>query len=194
MNTKKCEKCGWVFPITFTERKCRWCGTPFKYDICSECGEFKEIYRQNKCRECVVMLDCKYKAERRFMAKSNATGKLARWLNSIAKVPKPIRMLTEEEWLEACRYFGKCAICNNDEITTRAFFVPFSMGGRYAAWNIIPMCDHCATEYKKEQNPFIKYNKKLLAKYTRLEKRGLEDINKVFEYLERKLKDELDRR
>ncbi len=194
MYTKTCEKCGWVFPITYKEKKCRWCGTPFKYDICVDCGEFKAIYAKGFCKECLFARDYKYKATRKFLAKSDSVGKLAYWLNRIEAIPKPIRRLTEEEWVEACRYFGKCAICNTDEITTRAFFVPFKLGGRYAAWNVIPVCDFCATELSsKKENPFMRYNKKLVSNNSRLKRRGLDDINNVYEYLERKLKDELDR-
>lgn len=79
------------------------------------------------------------------------------WLSMIAKVPQPLRTLTEEEWIAACVHFGKCAICRHESIDARAMFVAFALGGRYAAWNVIPVCEHCATALKHQQNPFIKY-------------------------------------
>ena len=82
----------------------------------------------------------------------------ANWLSLIAKVPQPLKTLTDDEWIAACLHFGKCAICRNESVDARGFFIPFSFGGRYAAWNVIPVCDKCATALKFQQNPFIKYD------------------------------------
>ena len=84
--------------------------------------------------------------------------KFDRWLDLIKQVPKPLKTLTEDEWIAACRYFGKCATCGNESIDARAFFITFALGGRYAAWNVIPVCDKCATALRRQQNPFIKYS------------------------------------
>lgn len=80
-----------------------------------------------------------------------------KWLGKIAKVPQPLKTLTQEEWVAACTHFGECAICHNESIDARGMFVAFGLGGRYAAWNVIPICDECATALRYQQNPFIKY-------------------------------------
>ena len=79
------------------------------------------------------------------------------WLAMISKVPKPIRTLTQEEWIRACVHFGKCAVCRNESIDARAFFIHFALGGRYAEWNVIPVCEKCAIALRRQQNPFISY-------------------------------------
>ena len=90
--------------------------------------------------------------------KEKVTKSLNDWLALIEQVPKPIKTLTEKQWLDTCSYFKKCAYCSNEAITARSFFISFKLGGRYAAWNIIPVCDKCALQNKRQQNPWIKYN------------------------------------
>jgi hypothetical protein len=63
--------------------------------------------------------------------------------------------MSEQQWLEACNYFNGCAICGSEDIETREFFVPFSKGGRYTAWNMFPLCGKCAIHTKPAANPFI---------------------------------------
>lgn len=63
--------------------------------------------------------------------------------------------LTEKDWLEACSYFGGCAICGNEHIETRHFLLPFKEGGRYAAWNVFPLCLKCSVVTKNYKNPFL---------------------------------------
>lgn len=77
------------------------------------------------------------------------------WMTKVSKVE--LHTLTEEEWLKACRYFGKCALCPSERIDARSFFISFELGGRYAAWNVLPVCELCANDMKRSQNPFIHY-------------------------------------
>jgi hypothetical protein len=63
--------------------------------------------------------------------------------------------LTEQQWIEACRFFGGCAICGSEHIDTRGFFIRFKDGGRYAVWNILPLCSNCNTLHKRQPNLFI---------------------------------------
>ena len=80
----------------------------------------------------------------------------------ISKVRKPIKTLTEDEWIRACAHFGSCATCGASSIDARGMFIPFKFGGRYAAWNIIPLCDKCATAIKFQHNPFIRYKPNII--------------------------------
>jgi hypothetical protein len=76
------------------------------------------------------------------------------WKARIAKVPKNYPTLTEDQWMAACRHFGGCAQCGSENIEARGFFVAFKDGGRYCDWNVIPMCDRCAADWKLCPNPF----------------------------------------
>lgn len=65
-----------------------------------------------------------------------------------------MKVMTEEQWLETCSYFEGCCICGDEHIETREFFVPFQEGGRYAVWNILPMCGTCGKTTRTVKNPF----------------------------------------
>lgn len=105
-------------------------------------------------RETDATLRCRnWRAKQRLALEQTFT----RWLELIAKVPPPLKTLTQDDWIKACRYFGKCAICEDESIDARAFFVAFSFGGRYANWNVIPVCEKCAVTLRRKQNPFIRY-------------------------------------
>jgi len=65
------------------------------------------------------------------------------------------KLMSEQEWLATCAYFDGCAICGEEYIETREFFVKFVEGGRYASWNMFPMCSNCATKVRLAANPFI---------------------------------------
>jgi hypothetical protein len=88
--------------------------------------------------------------------------------------------MSENEWLSVCAYFEGCAICGEEHIETRQFLVPFKDGGRYASWNILPMCEKCSGVAKKYDNPFRWLHKSLGNAY----KMGLTDErkNKILEY------------
>lgn len=93
------------------------------------------------------------------------------------------KILSESEWYAACKHFGGCAICGNESIEARAFFVPFGDGGRYTAWNIIPACGKCGVEAKINDNPF-KWMTGLNAKNVGL---TTERANKIIAYLEQQI-------
>lgn len=79
-----------------------------------------------------------------------------KWLELSNKTFKP---MTEEEWLQTCAYFGGCAICGDEYIAKREFFVPFQSGGHYTAWNMIPMCEKCGRVTRYQENPFKWFDK-----------------------------------
>jgi hypothetical protein len=117
------------------------------------------------------------------------------WLALIASVPTPVKMLTQDQWLEACRYFGKCALCNSENIDTRGFFIPFKLGGRYTAWNILPVCELCANDMRRQLNPFITYNGPLHRKWNHPTKPAIrnnykaDNLEKAVAYLKPKLEE-----
>lgn len=171
-----CKKCGWEFPNSFTKSKCKFCGTEFDYQHCSKCdGWFplSEFYRyksgRNKgclnkvCKKCTferkriwdkLFPEQNLERVKRFMNERRrvADSRYADWVDMTNIKFKP---MTEQQWIEACRYFDGCAICGAEEIEVREFFIPFQQGGRYTAWNMFPMCGKCAVHTKSSGNPFI---------------------------------------
>lgn len=188
MNTKKCKRCGWEYAIDYPERLCRFCHLAFDINWCVRCGNLAERSYSNiyYCKECCVDLRRAYHYISTTVDQSEYAIKFAEWLRLIAAVPTPYTMLTEQEWIKACKYFGKCAICTEDEISTRQFFVPFSSGGRYTAWNIIPVCDLCATEKRRTPNPFKMF---ATEKNFRLAQRGLDNFPRVLKYLKERFEE-----
>lgn len=172
MNTKKCEGCGWIYPLTYPERRCRFCGTEFKYRFCAKCGNYERLGPSGICRKCESKRVMAARSPEYNVAQvelwrqrniQRAEHKFDSWLKLIAAVPQPLKILTQEEWIAACSHFDRCALCGHSEIAARAFFIAFRFGGRYAAWNVIPVCEKCATVLKKPNNPFMKYDKEVLA-------------------------------
>lgn len=159
--TKVCSKCGWEFPVTSKGRNCRFCKTPFLEGFCASCGTYGKFATGTPhCKKCHSKKtnDPKYNYRKYQKPLEEAEDRFDEWLHVISKVPLPARTLTQDEWLEACAYFGKCAVCSSEEIAARSFFVTFKFGGRYANWNIIPVCEKCATSLVHQQNPFIHYH------------------------------------
>jgi hypothetical protein len=76
------------------------------------------------------------------------------WKKKISTIPKDYPTLTEEQWMRACRHFNGCAQCGDEDIEARGFFIQFKEGGRYCDWNIIPLCQKCAADWKLSPNPF----------------------------------------
>jgi hypothetical protein len=89
----------------------------------------------------------------------------------IAKIPEPYTYITNDQWLETCAHFKGCALCGEDEtgnrgIDARGYFITPQEGGKYCVWNVIPMCEYCATAQRTQPNLFRMYN-------TRLGKKGM---------------------
>ncbi|MNH35596.1 hypothetical protein D3C79_962960 [compost metagenome] len=51
-------------------------------------------------------------------------------------------------------FFDGCALCDETHVEVRQFLVNFKDGGRYAPWNILPMCVKCGTKLRLHDNPF----------------------------------------
>ena len=145
MTTKTCKQCGWVLDVRDPNTRCPICKTRFTEGLCRICGEFLPYYSGDRCvcRDCYLHVTKKPDDDRRLNERRKAVYK--EWLAKIARVPKAYPTLTEAQWLAACKHFEGCACCGNDSVDARGYFVPFRDGGRYCDWNIIPMCERCAT-------------------------------------------------
>lgn len=176
MNTKKCKKCGWVFPITHPKRHCKFCGEPFDEGFCRHCGKYTKLHPYNfLCKDCFTMVNTWHTTDALERKRAKQDKELLDWVDAIQSVP--IRILSEQEWLRACSYFGKCAYCKNEDIAARTFFVSYALGGRYTAWNILPVCEHCALKYRSTGNPFVQLDRPVLDKIiSYLQDRLLEEI------------------
>jgi hypothetical protein len=64
------------------------------------------------------------------------------------------KVLSETQWHATCEHFDGCAVCGKENIEARAFFVPFEQGGKYAVWNIFPVCGTCGIIIRISTNPF----------------------------------------
>lgn len=90
----------------------------------------------------------KYNNKRR----NDADEELKEWLE-ITDIP--FKVLSEEQWLETCRFFGGCALCGNEHIESRQFFINFKDGGKYTVWNMFPACSECSKHVRQVSNPFV---------------------------------------
>lgn len=186
MNTKTCKKCGWVYPINWPGRKCRFCQEQFDEFPCPRCGKIVNKLYSGICIEC----SGKHHEEWRQQKINNAETCFSNWLAMIAK--QPTKTLTEEQWMKACKHFGGCAYCGNDSIDARSLFVRFKEGGRYCAWNVIPSCERCETLRKSIHNPFLRMNSTFYRDRKDPAKKygfSLIRLNKILEYLQSNMED-----
>lgn len=203
-STRICPGCKWEYPWTFQGTLCTFCKTEFAEQFCNTCEVWKpstefyartypngKTYRRKECKVCMrerkkahdrANRDQRYARDRRFIDKRRETLKQQydEWRERIAKLP--MKPLSEQQWLTTCSYFGGCAICGNEHIETREYFIPFVDGGTYTVWNIYPMCGNCAIKSKQINNPFAKFDKYLGAN-TRLNM-APENRDKLVGYLQ----------
>ena len=154
--------------------RCPICKTKFEYGICAKCGKYVKFYRDNRlvCKECY---DTKTRTPNDNQAKERRRAEFFKeWCETIGRIPRSYPTLTEEQWLAAVKHFGRCAMCQDERIDARGYFIPFENGGRYCDWNIIPVCDKCAMRMKKDRNFFLAYNRP-------------KGINDIVDYLEEKI-------
>lgn len=183
MNTKKCSKCGWEYPIDWPGRKCRFCQEPFPESPCSHCGTITKLHN-GVCRAC----ETKQHKEWRYRRRYNADTSFKEWLEKISK--QPASTLTEEQWMEACNHFKGCAYCGADSIDARSMFITFKDGGRYTCWNIIPSCERCETARKYTENPFLRMDEGLNRTHVHQAKKfgfSMEKLQKIVDYLQSKM-------
>ena len=190
MCTKTCKNCGWEFPGSFVGRKCNICGAPFDMATCIKCGDTKpskEFFNNsNICMTCWL----KYKKDYWDKHLQQLDKRFADWLVKVRSVPKNYPTLTEEQWLEACRHFNGCARCNSSVVDTRGFFVGSELGGKYADWNIIPLCERCANSWNLSKSVF-RYTEKRMYNNKKPEYRDC--LENIMKYLGGKLDDAINR-
>ena len=151
--------CGWEVPATHVNAVCPVCRTPYDSFTCIRCRKKVPISERtagrNWCKACDYAAHLRRCAA--YQARVNALldSHFEEWLSKVRRVPKNYPTLTEEQWIEACRYFCGCARCGSEDITARGFFIGFDIGGRYCDWNVIPLCDKCAGSFKESVNQFI---------------------------------------
>lgn len=197
MNTKTCKKCGWVYPLETPYKSCRFCGMAFTNGTCSTCGEDSDdiIPGTRLCRKCYNKRSYMYHKRSGHAAEDSrnhyrrickkADERFAAWKDSLKSITT--HSLTEDEWLDACRYFGGCALCDSDSIDARGYFIRFEDGGKYNACNVIPLCDTCATTLKYQSNPFRQMNPYINRNLATSRGCSTAKLEKVAEYLQGKI-------
>lgn len=83
-------------------------------------------------------------------------------------------------------YFDGCARCHSKDIDARGFFVGAKLGGRYCDWNVIPLCEKCASNWDLEQSMF-KYAE--IRDHINRSSEYRECMTRIVEYLGGKLDD-----
>lgn len=187
MNTKTCKRCGWVYPITQPGTKCHMCGETFEYIVCRLCGDIcdaSKIANGNLCKKCHSKLSGRTFKQRYRRRMDRLDSQFDEWLHKVSLVPKNYPTLTENQWLEACRFFNGCARCNSEDIDTRGFFIVAKLGGRYCDWNVIPLCEKCAKTWNITKSVFITA---MLRDYQNRNTEYRDQLKKIVEYLEVKL-------
>ena len=125
------------------------------------------------CKDCYNKYERDPETNKRLMRRRAAV--YEEWCERIKKIPKTYPTLTEAQWLEAVKHFDGCALCENETVDTRMYFIPLSKGGRYCDWNIIPVCEKCATQVKPQRNFFAVASKRPIG------------LQKIVDYLEDKI-------
>lgn len=184
MSSRACKLCGWEHPDSYIGRFCTVCGHPLEYITCIECGKVLPVEAfekaRNACKKC--RRDTLNASWARREQKHHK--RFEEWLEKVRSVPKEYPTLTEEQWLEACRYFDGCARCNSPEIDTRGFFIGYELGGRYCDWNIIPLCEKCAKYWDLTKSVFYYTERR---DYANKSTEYRENLEKIVTYLGGKL-------
>ena len=137
---KVCPVCGFTFPMLGNACKCYSCGTNWHEGICRLCGKYSDnLGRSLMCREHANSNEKKHKQRSYERIRTD----YQQWREDIKTIPQPYSPMSEEDWLRTCRFFDGCAICSSKHIDARYLFVPTKDGGRYCAWNTIPVCNVC---------------------------------------------------
>ena len=181
MNTKKCSKCGWVYPMEWPGGTCRFCHGPLDYQRCCRCHKYVTKLYSGICIECSKAAHYEWVHKK----KEQANDALSDWVSKIST--QPTKPLTEEQWIKACKHFGGCAYCGNANIDVRSMFIRYKDGGRYCAWNIVPACERCETVRKSIHNPFLRMDQSFYRGSSDPAKKygfSLENLQRIVEYLQ----------
>lgn len=155
----KCPKCNWVYPDCTTRRRCKFCGSMLSAPTnCTVCGAetdnnsiLHRITGAPLCSSCIShLVDLSNGGTFHFVEYDYLV--LESWMRMHDK--NYSHTLTEQEWHKACVHFNGCALCGNEYVTNRGYFIPFKSGGKYCVHNIVPLCDECCGFLRSYSNPF----------------------------------------
>lgn len=188
MSTKTCKRCGWVYPITQPGNICKICGEPFDVVLCRSCGSIisgDERYAgKNLCVACGKSYNNAHSPIYKKKRIEALEKRFDDWITKVQQVPAKYPTLTEAQWLEVCRFFDGCARCHNEIIDARGFFIGAKLGGRYCDWNVIPLCERCASRWKLDKDIFVNVLQK---DHQEKGTEYRECLEKIVQYLEVKL-------
>lgn len=149
-----CPKCGREYPWQVPRSNCSTCGTEFTRGVCYVCRVWKDKLWHGQCGDCLAVSKAKYYKKTMGDLDDIYNG----WIDKVSAVPKPVKLITEEEWDNACRYFKGCALCDEPQIEARILYIPLYQGGSYTKFNVVPVCEKCATSYRvatrQKTNPY----------------------------------------
>lgn len=186
MSTRICKFCGWEYPHSHIGLACIVCGKPFDEVFCKTCKQLLPASAFQPGR--LSCKKCRRPYNNAFWHKhlDELHNAYDAWLEKVRAVPKSYPTLTEEQWLAACRYFDGCARCSSKDIDARGFFVGAKQGGRYCDWNVIPLCERCASNWDLNQSMF-RYAE--MRDYSNKTTEHREGMKKIVDYLGGKLDD-----
>jgi rubredoxin len=206
----KCQKCGWIYPAAYGLNTCKFCGGGVYRDVkpepgyCRVCGKYCENIHKNGNRLCSQcnskVVEKSQKAQPDYRERRNeinkkmwhtyratAIQKYNDWLEQLNKITT--HSLTEEEWLQACSHFNGCAWCGSESIDARTYFINYSDGGKYNACNVVPACDKCANDIKKNPNPFLRMDREFNESKALLRGQNKHNLQCIVDYLQCKIEE-----
>lgn len=191
-DTMTCPHCGFEYPIQMTKlHYCKYCGTALTEGTCSVCGKVTDHmskWQPSLCEDCFKVRNRKYQNDKYARHKTRAQELYDAWIAKIKRIPPTYPRLTEKQWMEVCRYFGGCAMCGKEEVSTRHLWIPAKDGGRYCDWNVVPLCEDCMITLQKQRSrldPFIRVESTCGSRAIR--KESLAATKRIMAYLEEKL-------
>lgn len=150
-----CPVCGHVTIIRAGTFHCRRCKSPLQRRECTICRRIYNVQEfattQDKIR--AVCTSCFSKEEKkrqeifRYTEKYRKSRIYDEHVDTI--VAQNVSTLTVSEWLDTCKFFKGCALCNEEHIEARQLLVPLAQGGKYAQNNVFPLCGECATKGRR---------------------------------------------
>lgn len=180
---------------------CPNCKTRFTEGICRICNNYSnDITWSRKCRKCYNAYQNEIKkkhyangnsAEKRYRTKIRAVNAsdFIEWRNKIRRLS--YHTLTENEWVLICQHFSGCAMCDSDNISARSMLVHPKHGGKYCIWNVIPLCEECATELRRQLNPFEAFEDRISGnKHKHKRGRSRDNLKQILEWLDKMITQE----
>lgn len=126
---------------------------------CSYCGQrYPDNYKTYTCHVCGGLIESYRVTAGRLSARTYLINEV--WYDWREKMlSAPSRPCRESDWLEVCAHFNGCAFCGSPDIDHQHLFVSPRYGGKYYAYNVVPICRTCFTDMRKgsKLNPIAAY-------------------------------------